>query len=101
MRETTINCDTCGTDLRHTGYASESYLTLSASSKSNPHSMAYSMAIPADIKRTHDFCGLPCLGKWLADNHPDLLERFAKLTARRERIATTAAPNLPRLPPGE
>lgn len=61
MKTTEIKCDTCESDLKYTGYASEYYLTLMPTPKGHKGGAVMGMNLGPAIKQEMHFCGLKCL----------------------------------------
>jgi len=83
MRKSEIICDGCDADLTYTGNSVDYRLVLTTEGKT-PWFVREGLTIGAmtdvnlepPIKRTHHFCGIPCLIKWLGKAHRPLLEKY-------------------------
>lgn len=69
MIKTITNCDGCGTDISYTANSIDYRLSLNNERiHSRGDGPVTDMNIEPDIRRTHHFCDLQCLRKWLGQS---------------------------------
>lgn len=78
MKTVEIKCDTCESDLTYKSNMVDYRLVLGSEEKpGDGHGGAYTaMMIYPPVDRTHHFCGLVCLAKWLEPQMDYLLKRY-------------------------
>lgn len=87
MKTIEIKCDACEADLTDAGSMPTYRLQLGAEAVPNSGSIICSVAVRPDLERQYHFCGIPCLGKWMSNAHPDALARFDKVMSHRSWLA--------------
>lgn len=64
MKQTTIVCDHCGTDLTQTGRRPAFRLVLSCEAIPHNTSIIHASLVHPELEYTHHFCDLSCLRDW-------------------------------------
>lgn len=69
-KKVTVTCDTCERDLSVSGGADAYRLVLAPEKLPHPGGVHLDIMVYPPIDRTHYFCGLGCLARWVDANRP-------------------------------
>ncbi len=70
MKNTSVTCDTCGADITSTGNSVDYRVVLDSERIPLIGYSCTDMMIHPPVARAHHFCGLRCLGGWVAKHVP-------------------------------